>query len=108
MKTAISIPDELFEGAERLARRTRRSRSRLFADALPEYLARHAPDKITESMDRALAKIGDGKDPFASSVARRVLGRTECCRRGKNPAYFVHGRNHVALPVFNPLLNQIS
>src|ERR1700704_4101975 len=42
MKTAISIPNDLFDGAERLARRTRRSRSRLFTDALREYLARHA------------------------------------------------------------------
>ena len=33
----------LFDGAERLARRTRRSQNRLFTDALHEYLARHAP-----------------------------------------------------------------
>lgn len=44
-------PYDLVDGAERLARRTRRSRSRLFTDALREYLARHAPDKVTESMD---------------------------------------------------------
>jgi mRNA interferase MazF len=29
MKTAISIPDDLYEGAERLARRTKKSRSRV-------------------------------------------------------------------------------
>jgi metal-responsive CopG/Arc/MetJ family transcriptional regulator len=77
MKTAISIPDDLFEGAERLARRTRKSRSRLFADALREYLARHAVDKVTESMDQAIAEIGDGKDEFVSSVARHRLEQTE-------------------------------
>jgi predicted transcriptional regulator len=77
MKTAISIPNDLFDGAERLARRTRRSRSRLFADALREYLARHAPDKITESMDQAIMEVGEGKDEFVSSVARRRLERTE-------------------------------
>ena len=42
MKTAVSIPNDLFEGAERLARRTRRSRSRLFSDALREYLTHHS------------------------------------------------------------------
>jgi hypothetical protein len=47
MKTAISIHNDLFDGAERLARRTRRSRSRIFTDALREYLVRHAPDKVT-------------------------------------------------------------
>lgn len=77
MKTAISIPDDLFDGAERFARRTRRSRSRLFTDALREYLARHAPDKITESMDQAIMEIGERKDEFASVVARRILERTE-------------------------------
>src|SRR4029077_1099749 len=77
MKTAVSIPNDLFEGAERLARRTRRSRSRLFSDALREYLARHAPDKVTESMDQAIMEVGEGKDEFVSSVARRRLERTE-------------------------------
>jgi predicted transcriptional regulator len=77
MKTAVSIPDEVFDGAERLARRTRKSRSRLFSDALREYLARHAPDKITESMDRAIAEIGETKDPFVSLASTRRLEQSE-------------------------------
>ena len=77
MKTAVSIPDEVFEGAERLARRTNRSRSRLFSDALKEYLARHTPDKVTEAMNRALAQIGEEEDAFVSSAARTVLERSE-------------------------------
>jgi metal-responsive CopG/Arc/MetJ family transcriptional regulator len=77
MKTAVSIPDDVFEGAERLARRTNRSRSRLFSDALKEYLARHTPDKVTEAMNRALAQIGEEEDSFASSSARTVLERSE-------------------------------
>jgi hypothetical protein len=48
---------------------------------LREYLARHAPDKITEGMDQALDEIGEGrgeeKDPFVSSAARRTLEQTE-------------------------------
>lgn len=77
MKTAISIPDEVFEGAERLARRTKRSRSRLFSDALKEYLARHTPDRVTEAMNKALQEIGEASDPFVSAGARRVLERSE-------------------------------
>jgi metal-responsive CopG/Arc/MetJ family transcriptional regulator len=77
VKTAISIPNDLFDGAERLARRTRRSRSRLFTDALREYLVRRAPDKITESMDQAIMEVGEGKDEFVSSAARGRLERTE-------------------------------
>ncbi len=77
MKTAVSIPDDVFEGAERLARKTKRSRSRLFSDALKEYLARHAPDRVTEAMDRAWAEIGEEEDPFVSSASRRVLEKNE-------------------------------
>ena len=77
MKTAVSIPDDVFEGAERLARRTNRSRSRLFSDALKEYLARHTPDKVTQAMNKALAQIGEEEDSFVSSAARRVLAPSE-------------------------------
>jgi metal-responsive CopG/Arc/MetJ family transcriptional regulator len=73
MKTAVSIPDDVYEGAERLARRTKRSRSRLFSDALKEYLARHTPDQVTETMDKALEELGETKDTFVSSATRRVL-----------------------------------
>jgi predicted transcriptional regulator len=77
MKTAVSIPNDLFEGAERLARRTRRSRSRLFSDALREYLAHHTPDNVTELMDKALGQIGAGKDTFVSSAGKRTLYEIE-------------------------------
>ena len=73
MKTAISIPDELFGRAERLAKRTRKSRSRLFSEAIREYVARHSPDEVTEAIDRVLAEIGDAPDPFVSAATRRVL-----------------------------------
>jgi metal-responsive CopG/Arc/MetJ family transcriptional regulator len=77
MKTAVSIPNELFDLAERLARRTRKSRSRLFSDALREYVARRSPDKITEAMDQALADVGESNDPFVAVASRRRLERTE-------------------------------
>jgi metal-responsive CopG/Arc/MetJ family transcriptional regulator len=77
MKTAVSIPDDIFKGAERLARKTKRSRSRLFSDALKEYLARHTPDSVTEAMNNAWAQLGEGKDEFVSSTTRLILKRTE-------------------------------
>ena len=77
MKTAISIPDDLYRIAERLARRTGKSRSRLFGDAMREYLEHHAPDEVTEAMNRACTEVGDGKDAFVGSAARRVLERSE-------------------------------
>jgi len=77
MKTAVSIPDDLYQGAERLARRTKKSRSRLFSDALREYLAHHAPDEVTEAMNQACTEAGETKDVFVSSAARRTLERSE-------------------------------
>jgi metal-responsive CopG/Arc/MetJ family transcriptional regulator len=77
MKTAVSIPNELFDVAERLARRTRKSRSRLFSDALREYVARRSPDKITEDMDQALAEIRESNDPLVAAASRRRLEQSE-------------------------------
>lgn len=77
MKTAVSIPDDVFEEAERLARRTRKSRSQLFSDALREYVARHTAGEVTEAMNRACAELGDPKDPFIAAATRRVLERSE-------------------------------
>jgi len=79
MKTAVSIPDEIFRRAEHLARRTKRSRSRLFSDALQEYLARHSPDEITEAMNKVCDDLGEdaAPDPFLAAAARRVLENTE-------------------------------
>ena len=57
--------------------RAKRSRSELYALALREYVARHAPDRITEAMDRALDEVDEPEDKFASRAARRTLERTE-------------------------------
>ena len=74
MKTAVSLPNEVFRNAERFAKRVRKSRSRLYADALTEYLARHAPDEVTEGMNRVVEQLGEPRsDPFVASAARRVL-----------------------------------
>ncbi len=78
MKIAVSLPDDVFEQAERLARRMKKSRSQLYADALAEYLARRSPDAVTEAMDRVCDEIGDDdRDPFVAEAARRVLERSE-------------------------------
>jgi metal-responsive CopG/Arc/MetJ family transcriptional regulator len=77
MKTAISVPDEIFESAERLAKRSRRSRSELYSAALKEYVARHTPDEVTEAMDRVCEAVRGTEDPFVSAAARRVLERVD-------------------------------
>ena len=77
MKTTVSIPDNVFKEVERLARRMKKSRSELFSNALSEYVARHVPDQLTETMDQVCAEIGSEPDPFVSAASRRVLERSE-------------------------------
>jgi metal-responsive CopG/Arc/MetJ family transcriptional regulator len=78
MKTAISLPDELFIAAEQQAKRTRKSRSQLYAEALAEYLARHAPDEVTEAMNRVVERLDEPRpDPLLAAAARRMFERAE-------------------------------
>jgi predicted transcriptional regulator len=78
MKTAISIPDEVFRKAEHLARRMRKSRSQLYSEAVAEYTARHSDDEITESLNRILEdpEAADPElDAFVQAAARQTLKR---------------------------------
>jgi metal-responsive CopG/Arc/MetJ family transcriptional regulator len=77
MKTAVSIPDEVFARIERLARRRGKSRSEVFSEALREYVARHAPDEVMEAMDRVCERVQSEGDRFVREAARQVLERTE-------------------------------
>jgi len=76
MKTAVSIPDDVFQKVERLARRAKRSRSEVFSAALREYVARHSPDEVTEALNRAF-EHDRRSDEFVAEASRRVLERTE-------------------------------
>lgn len=77
MKTAISILDDLFADAEQMARRLNRPRSRLYSDAVREYLTRHNPDGITEALDRVCDLVGAEADPAMAVASRRLLAQVE-------------------------------
>ena len=77
MKTAVSIPDDIFERVERLAERERRSRSEVYAAALREYVARHAQDEVTDAMNRVWDEVGEHDDAFLAAAARRRLVHVE-------------------------------
>jgi predicted transcriptional regulator len=78
MKTAISVPDDLFAKVDRLAKRSQRSRSEVYSAALREYVARHAPDEVTVGLDAVLAELG-GPDAgaFTNTAARQTLESSE-------------------------------
>ncbi len=72
MKIALSIPDQLFEAGEALAKRLGVSRSRLYATALGEFVAKNRGRKITERLNTVYAS----EDSRLPRTLRRVQSRS--------------------------------
>ena len=77
MKTAISIPDEVFQAADALASQRGMSRSELYSRAVSEWVERHRDDRVTERLD---AVYGTGEesaalDPVLSTLQLRSIKR---------------------------------
>ena len=77
MKTAISIPDELFSSADSLARKLGMTRSRLFATAVAEYLAKHRTAKVTERLNAIYASEASHLDDRTRRAQRRIVAHAE-------------------------------
>ncbi|MCC6383417.1 MAG: hypothetical protein IT304_13000 [Dehalococcoidia bacterium] len=77
MKTAVSVPDDVFVQAERLVRRFGLSRSELYSRALREYVARHAEEDVTDALNAVIADIADDNGVLAREAGRRTLERSE-------------------------------
>jgi predicted transcriptional regulator len=76
VKIAVSIPDDVYQRAERLAEKSNRTGSRLYSDALGEYLVRHGSDEVTDAMNQFLVGMDQGADTFVSAAARAALAKT--------------------------------
>jgi len=77
MKTAVSLPDSIFDEAERLAHRLNKSRSELYREAIAEYLARHDPEAVTEVLNRIAGAVDTRAELFTSAATRRFFEHTE-------------------------------
>ena len=73
MKTAVSLPDELFRRGERTARRMRVSRSQLYATALAEFLERTESKWVTEQLNRVYGDERARVDPVLRRAAFKSL-----------------------------------
>ena len=71
MKTAISIPDDVFEAAEQLARRLGKSRSELYTAAIRTYLKHHRGAGVTERLNAIY-----GPEPELDLVLRVLQARS--------------------------------
>ena len=77
MKTAVSIPDVVYRAGERLAKRLRLPRSRLYALALADYIERHGDDDITQRLNASFSSHPAATDPFVREAAARTGQRNE-------------------------------
>lgn len=76
MKTAVSIPEDVFRHADRVADQLGWSRSQLYARALEEFLTQHEGDPVTEALD---ALVDDLPSEAAMNTGRALIdgGRWE-------------------------------
>ncbi len=75
MKTAISLPDQLFRSGDALAKRLGVSRSELYARALAEYLAKNRGDRITDRLNAVAAAEETRLEPALAAAQVRALPR---------------------------------
>ena len=74
MKVAISVPDPIFDAAERLAKQRHVPRSQLFTEALKEYVSRHSSEAVTAKLNEV---YGSEDSAVEASLAHAQLGSIE-------------------------------
>ena len=77
MKTAVSIPDDVFEDAERIAVEAPNVAEQTLRSRLAEFVARHDDDRVTALMDEAVREAGGQRDVFVTATAKQSMQRAE-------------------------------
>jgi metal-responsive CopG/Arc/MetJ family transcriptional regulator len=77
MKTAISIPDEIFTSADQLAQRMGLSRSELYVIAIKDYVSHHHDDGLVDQINRVCEKTGTEIDPGLVRAQSRAIKRED-------------------------------
>lgn len=76
MKTAISVPDEIFDAAERAARKLGISRSELYARAVRAYLDALRREDVTARLDAVYTDEPSKLEPALAAAQSRTLRRS--------------------------------
>jgi metal-responsive CopG/Arc/MetJ family transcriptional regulator len=77
MKTAVSLPDSLFEAADQAAKTLGMSRSQFYATAIGEYLKTHRRAGVKEALDRVYREQPSELDPVVAAIQAASLPRDE-------------------------------
>jgi len=77
MKTAISIPDTLFQEAERTAKRLRLSRSKFYTKAIAEYVNSQRSLNVTDRLNEVYGKESSRLDPVLHKLQLKSLAHED-------------------------------
>ena len=77
MKTAISIPDQVFLRADSFARHRKMTRSALFTIAVDEFIQHHRQEDVTERLNEVYAKEDASLDPVLDKLQTLSLPRED-------------------------------
>jgi metal-responsive CopG/Arc/MetJ family transcriptional regulator len=77
MKTAVTIPDNIIKRADKLAKKRRISRSKLFTEAIESYLDEYEEDEIIRRINEVCEKVDTSVDPVLMKMALLSLPKDE-------------------------------
>ncbi|UCD77386.1 MAG: ribbon-helix-helix protein, CopG family [Desulfobacterales bacterium] len=77
MKTAISIPDDIYQAADHLAKRLGMSRSEFYSKAVSNYIASHLNDAVTEALNQIYEKETPDIDPVLNLMQLKSLPKEQ-------------------------------
>ena len=75
MKTAVSIRDNVFQNAEKYAKKTKISRSQLYSDAVEEYLAKRDEQALIDQINAVCEEVDTSLDPAIRFYQSRAIKR---------------------------------
>ena len=73
MKTAVSIRDNVFQKAEKFAKETKISRSKLYSDAVEEYLSKRNEEDLIAQINAVCDEVDTSLDPYWKKMQSQVL-----------------------------------
>lgn len=73
MKVAVSLPESVFRAAEHLAQRMKKPRSRLYAEAIAEYVGKHDSSAVTERLNAVYGAESSSVDTALQHAQAKTL-----------------------------------
>ncbi|CAN5341319.1 hypothetical protein BH20ACI1_BH20ACI1_16520 [soil metagenome] len=77
MKTAISVSDEVFQMSEKLAKKLKVSRSKVFAMGVEKLAEEYDEEDLIAKVNAVCEKVDTSLDPFWKKAQSKILERNE-------------------------------